>query len=565
MDIAEVTSKIKNISAVSEDSFLSLARLFPTLMAKDSSSTALKILQQEMNGIADLNEKSIQEEKTLFTGYGDKYNPLFEQLNKKIEELSELDRLIAGMKENSEQMELIALNAMVISIKSGEKGHAFSRITENLQRLSNDMFLFSDKLLEEEKNLLSYINDLKKIFEDILNSQKKLSATGTSGSSDISALINRVNTPLSEMDVNIGKIYPRIQKAMECLQLQDIVRQALEHVGNSLEYAEKCPSTFTSAEQELDDIQFKIELYTIAKSILESVNKDLTSSMGIFQTNWDDVTNTMSILQTQKTNFQVKFLDTQISSSDNILATLDRLIGIFQGMINEFVTYQVVQKDLLHICQNITEKARTMYAVFENLRPVMSRLHHVRILQQIEVSKNEAISSVRDSVTDMDNLINDANASLDVMQTLLEAFIRDTTILLKTFTDSLAKDNSAMHSLRTSKNQFFDSLQSTSGRIASIINNFTIFPADFEENCNLVDKDLHDIQSLFEQLTGLIDTLSACEQEFEVKREALFRQNSVSSWEIKNAAFNDVLMKLKLATHQEIPVTGAPSGDVTFF
>ena len=154
---------------------------------------------------------------------------------------------------------------------------------------------------------------------------------------------------------------------------------------------------------------------------------------------------------------------------------------------------------------------------------------------------------------------------IQLLQTLLEAFIRDTTILLKTFTDSLAKDNSAMLSLRTSKNQFFDSLQSTSGRIASIINNFTIFPADFEENCNLVDKDLHDIQSLCEQLTGLIDTVSACEQEFEVKREALFRQNSVSSWEIKDAAFNDVLMKLKLATHQEIPVTGAPSGDVTFF
>lgn len=92
-----------------------------------------------------------------------------------------------------------------------------------------------------------------------------------------------------------------------------------------------------------------------------------------------------------------------------------------------------------------------MYNVFENLRPVMSRLHHVRILQQIEVAKNEAIKQVKDSVTDMDNLINASNKSLDLMEKLLSVFIHESTDLLSEFTDSITLDNQKMVCLRKEK------------------------------------------------------------------------------------------------------------------
>ena len=106
-------------------------------------SPSLKNLNAVSKQLSYNNEKSVSSEKKLFDNSQDKYKPLLDQLNQKIETLTQLDKFIAGVKEDSEQMELIALNAMVISIKSGEKGQAFSRITENLQRLSKDMFQYS--------------------------------------------------------------------------------------------------------------------------------------------------------------------------------------------------------------------------------------------------------------------------------------------------------------------------------------------------------------------------------------------------------------------------------------
>ena len=229
MEINQTIREIKNISSRSEEIFLQLGNLFPSLLNRDGG-TSLKTLKGLFDTLSKSDVDSSAKESALFTDYGAKYNPLFDQLNKKIDDIKKLDKMIAEIKEDSEQMELIALNAMVISIKSGEKGQAFSRITENLQRLSNDMFLFSDKLSDEESQLLDHINTLKEIFSGILDSQKSLSAKGNSGSSDIRGLIQSVSDPIAAMEYDIDSIYPPIQKAMEGLQLQDMIRQALDHV-----------------------------------------------------------------------------------------------------------------------------------------------------------------------------------------------------------------------------------------------------------------------------------------------------------------------------------------------
>ena len=130
MDINEILFSINQVSDLSEKYFLDLGNLFASLLDRDSENS-IQHLQSVLKTMQAGNEKTTAQEDALFNGYDEKYNPLFSELNSKIETLSKLDKFIAAIKEDSEQMELIALNAMVISIKSGEKGQAFSRITEN--------------------------------------------------------------------------------------------------------------------------------------------------------------------------------------------------------------------------------------------------------------------------------------------------------------------------------------------------------------------------------------------------------------------------------------------------
>ena len=572
MEINQTIRDIKEISSRSEEIFLQLGNLFPSLLNRDGG-TSLKTMKNLFNDLSKSNANSSSREDALFTDYGAKYNPLFDQLNNKIEDIKKLDKMIAEIKEDSEQMELIALNAMVISVKSGEKGQAFSRITENLQRLSNDMFLFSDKLSEEESQLLEHINTLKKIFSGILESQKALSSKGNSGSNDIRELIQSVSDPIATMEYDIESIYPPIQKAMEGLQLQDMIRQALDHVLKCLEEIGKNSLPEAGSDEELDYISFNLSIFQLTGEVLKDISGHVSNSRSTFDTNWNKVIEKLDSVEMSKNNFEHRFLSDFSIGTENLEKRMNALINEFQAMLNEFNTYHLVQKDLLHTCQNITERARTIYAVFDNLKPVMSRLHHVRILQQIEVAKNDAIKSVQDSVTDMDNLIQSANLSLDSMQELLEGFISETGLMLTKFTTSISKDNDNMVALRVEKNKFFEELKQTKSTLESIIQNFTVFPDGFQQKCVVVQQNLQDLKKIGDELDEFIRSMNSSEQELLQQKNQLLNARGISTWEIKNNKFSDLIKRFTITAHKEAAgkiagfsvEKGSASGEITFF
>ncbi len=571
MDLNSLLNSVNEISRLSERYFMDLGNLFPSLLNKEISPS-LKNLQGVIKTLGENNAKSVATENELFGGMEDKYSPLFEELNKKIETLDELDKFIAGVKEDSEQMELIALNAMVISIKSGEKGQAFSRITENLQRLSNDMFQYSDQLLNEEKLLIGHIKNLKDIFNGILDSQKTVSSQGSAGTSGIDSIISSITEPLSFMDSSLESIYPPIQKAMENLQLQDIIRQGLDHVKSCLQEIKTSPEV-AGSDAELDSICFNIALYELCVDVLNDIIDYFTKGFDNFDQNWGKVTSKLKNIETQKNDFTTRFLSIESGSKENITVRLDVVIDQFKKLINEFNNYHLVQKDLLHVTQSINEKARTMFSVFENLRPVMSRLHHVRILQQIEVAKNEAIKQVKDSVTDMDNLINASNKSLDLMEKLLSMFIRESSVLLDSFTDSITLDNQKMLTLRKNKTSYFDELQKSQTSLSSIISNFEVFPEGFEAKCKMVNTDLSDLSELKAKLEQCRDSLAARKDELSEKRSILLEQKNLDGWDIKNSNFSEIINHFTITAHKEAAGKiggfeiehGAEQGEITFF
>ena len=571
MNLDDVLDSVNKVINLSEQYFVELGDLFPSLLNREGS-TSLQNLQTVLNELYEGNEKSNHLEAELFSDYAEKYNPLFEELNNKISTLSELDKMIAGIKEDSEQMELIALNAMVISIKSGERGQAFSRITENLQRLSNDMFIFSDKLLEEEKQLIEHINELQKIFKNIMESQKKVSQQGSNSSQAVSSLISGVLGPLGQMEQNINSVYPPIQKAMTTLQLQDIVRQSLEGIKNCLLKIKNTDLLVAGSDDQLDSIELNRKIFEVCNEILDYIINQITNSFLEFDQNWSVVTSLLEEVDSQKQNFSSRFLSDISISGENINTRLAQITGDFETLMSEFSNYHLVQKDLLHTTQSITEKARTMYSVFGNLRPVMSRLHHVRILQQIEVSKNEAIKSVKDSVTDMDNLINSANNSLDIMETLLSQFITDTKNLLTNFTVSISKDNDNMLILRKEKGQYFDELKAAQNRLAAIISNFAVFPMGFEDKYRRVASDLSGISALNVELKEYRNHLNQIVSDLETKEKDLLASRGMITWQIKNPEYQELIEQLTISARKG--ATGefsggtedtSSAGDITFF
>ncbi|MBQ3826170.1 MAG: hypothetical protein II811_08555 [Spirochaetaceae bacterium] len=567
MNNTEIRTKIKDYSSQIERNFMLLSDKFPTLLNKQGG-TSLEELRDVLTKIGEGNTASNSKEKDLFSGYSNKYNSLFEQLNQRIQDLEEVNSHVKDIKSDSEEMELIALNAMVISIKSGEKGRAFSAITENLKRLSTDMILYSNNLISEEKRLLESITSVKQIFGGIVDSQKQLSALGDKGSSGIQDLLSNAASPLEEMRSAVASVYKPIQTAMEGIQHQDIIRQALDHVQLYMDQIIDDTYSDDGTDKDLDTVTFNITVLQLCQKIISNIESSLSRCTGIFRDNWSSVSTILDSVEHQRTSYINRFLSDSMSGADNILSWLNLIMEQFQQMISEFAHYQLVQKDLSRTCQNINEEARTMYAVFENLGPVVNRLHHVRILQQIEVAKNVAISDVRDSVTDMEKLIQSANGSLDSMRALIGSFIEQIGSLLSSFMESITADNTKMEELPVSKNTFFNSLKDAQARLSGCMANFTVFPDGFSKECQEVGNALQAItaidgkfSSLNSEVKSRIDTLSR-------KRVEMFAKRQISSWTIKDSHLNELLSNFRSSAGQDSSNqygSSAIPGDVTLF
>lgn len=572
MNIKDIQEQIRLCSKRTEDIFITLAQKFPMLLNKDESSSMITFLTM-FSSLDQNNKDVINHENDFFSSYDQKYQPLFDELNKKIADLTNVNENVTKIKDNSEEMELIALNAMVISIKSGEKGRAFSSITESLKQLSTDMNIYSNRLLEEEQDLLGQINVLRESFNEIMDYKKDLAKIGVTSSSDVSTLINQASLPLQEIKEEINSVYAPIRGAMEGLQLQDIIRQALDHILICLD---ECSQLETSSEVDetlLDNISFNIALLKLSMSVLEDICENIKKSIDIFSDNWKNVIEILEQIEPKRKSYINRFLDKQAISQDNIYFRMSKIYDHFSDILKLFSLYQSSQKNLERNCNSINDKAHQMYAVFEALKPIINRLHHVRILQQIEVAKNPAIEAVKDSVIDMDNLITDANDSLDQMQEMLSDFISGIKDLLVDFTTSTKSDNIEMNEIRLAKNSFFNEFKDVQDGLSVTFNAFSVFPAGFEQQCETVKSKLDELKSIYEELRKLIVVISEESIKLGTKKTLYIQRLGLESWDLKDDRLKELVKSFTITAHKEEAgnighfgiETGHESGEITFF
>lgn len=570
MDKQVLLDTLHSASKNIEHAFLTLSSLFPELLRVQHNSSS-KLLREGLKSLSDGNQDMIAQEEGFFGSRDSVYTPLLEKLNQEIDALGKVNVQVDDIRHCSEDMELIALNAMVISIKSGEKGRAFSSITENLKRLSNEMIVYSAKLIDEEGVLIKNINTLKDMFSTISASQQGVASQCFSGTAILKTLLDGVGAPLEQIETKAETVWPPISKAMEGIQMQDIIRQSLDQVVICLNEILPVAGTM-SDEQFLDTVSLNAELYQVAIEILRDISGNLNESNTIFSNNWKTVTDILNMVDELRVSYIDTFLQNE-GKEKSLMTSINELVDLYQSMLDRFSSSLVAQKDLVRTCHAISEKGRAMYLVFGDLRPVIGRLQHVRVLQQIEVAKNAAISAVKDSANDMDGLIMKANQSLDEMQNLIEVFLKEIDSLLASFSDEIASSNAVMADIRGKRSAFFSKLLASRDDIISIMQHFSVYPDGFSEKCDEVSRLLKELREGARVFSSVESTLSGQLADMQHRRAEKLSARGLDSWEIQNDKFKSLIERFTITSHKKaagkiagIAVeSGVDSGDITFF
>lgn len=581
-DIHTIQAAIEHCNASSETNFSRLAEAFPQLLsvvADTSSNTSLPDLQNLLAallaGFTDTSTGNDGDED-FFTRYNAETSSLFDTLNERMNALEHIHGRVEGIRKDSEELELISLNAMVISIKSGEKGRAFSCITENLKRLSAQLISLSNNLILEEKRLLEKNADFRSRFQSV-SRQESLDGfreNALAGKAIVPALTEGT-IALRTMAERATEVKKPIRDAMSGIQLQDIIRQSNDQIILALKEVSPVTS-FSSAEEALDHASVNRELLEICKTISEDVARNLESSISIFTSNWATVNRILDEVDSLRRDFSTRYLE-HTESATSLPNLLARITASFSLYLKNIAAYQHTQRSMVSDSASIVAHIKSLKSLFETIKPIIARLQHVRITQQIEVAKNTALASVKDTVLYMSNLIMQADQNVQETRAELEGFISGIEELTAIFTEAAHLYSRDLERIKQERTQFFRTMEDNERALSLSVHRLQVYPDSFRDMCREVDGQ---IEALARDVTVMKEasrSFAIAAEENAREQERLLSVLNLESWNIKNDRLRALVTQFTITAHKEAAGTiggftveglgseQAEAGDVTLF
>lgn len=579
-ELANIRAEISRCSELTEVVYTRLGSIFPSLLSivsENDPSASLPSLRELLSRIKESFAEGSGDTTDYFDALTRRNTRLFSELAVHMKALNDIHTRLEAIRSNSEELELISLNAMVISIKSGEKGRAFSCITENLKRLSASMITLSNELMLEEKKLIRKNTDLEQSFTETGSRRDEvLLERKVSLRESIFPVLTGAWDDLKQLDETASTTVRPIRQAMNGIQLQDIVRQSIDQVllatGEILP-----PEEQSGTEEQLDRISVDVQLLEICERIINDVHANVEKSVTIFTENWEEVHRILDTVEDLRRGFLATYLDYGDQGGRSLPALLDQAAQSFSGFISRITVFQREQKSIVSDSTSIVTEVKYLRTLFETIRPIIARLQHVRITQQIEVAKNEALHSVRGTVDYMSDLIYRTEASVEETRQELEAFIESIEVLINMYRDDSRTDSRELDQIKEEKSVFFKTMQEENANLTAMLSDLRVYPDSFQTLCTEVDESLKTLRDTAYTLETLKKAVSRTAGHYRTVRESLLEGMETDSWVIKNDRLRALVERFTITAHKEaageiggfdvdgIAGGSVESGDVTLF
>ena len=587
MNTTSILKNLKSISDASGQDFLELSSNFPILVgelnnikrddgqiANNSNIVRFEHIKEELNAILKKQEKKIQQNKEIAVNFRNRNIELVNSFSSRMEVLQAMNSLIQKIKDESSEMELISLNAMVVSIKSGKEGQAFSYITSNLKQLSLRLIAQSDALIANEQSITEKISMLQSAIEDVELISNKTTNASAGDNSDMAQVLDGIIESLNKMFENAAEVRQPILKAMECIQMQDIIRQSLDDVILTVSKIqdENKSSDKATLDDKLDQACFDIQLTDIAMKLLESINNKLIASIEVFKTNRDRINFILSEVE----DMRQKFIKTSLqdsNKSNSLQACINKTSDEFSKFIASFKSYQMAQEQVLDKSNVIQNSVQRIQLCFSDFFPIINNLTYVAIAQRIEVARNANINSIKSTVEYMSDLITQTDHNVQAAQDLLQDFIDNSTKQIKSFSAEAESDRKIFSAINKSKTDFINSLGKLKKNFITIVENFKVYSDDFFTAYHAIEESIENLEVLSTRLNDERAALANIHEKTIQAKTDLMEKNGITEWTIHNDLFNNFIHQFTIVSDKQTAgnVTGidieegVEAGNITLF
>lgn len=588
-----MVEKLQDVIGSTEDIYLDLATNFPQLLSElESSIRESSRHLKELTGsagsknenletqILHLLEKTTRLINTISNSFEELYQrdeALFLSIDRGIDSLADLENIIEDIRKDSSEMELISLNAMTVAIKAGNQGRGFSFITEELQKLSAQTISYTKGLTKRGETLLKRFNQYKTHLQRVRTSQKDLTkALSQTLREEFRSFGDNVKSSMQTLNRLTDKsrsVKNPLLAIMQEIQLQDLIKQSIDHVILSLEELEKYQSEKTDQEAKLDELTFIKLLPDLCINVLSDVNTKIKDSMSVFESKTDSVHAIVSEVQHERDVFQGSITNekTQTSTLKELFQEankrMDKLIQDIDRSMDE-------KRSVAQEGKSLMKEVQVLEDSLNSFSSLVRRFHNINVASKIEVAKQTVLGEMDDTVSEMTSLTEKIEDDIDRALGTTREFIDHTYNNVYEYSLTFANQRDEIDEFEFQIEQSRGRLAALQDSILRVIGGFSFFSEAFTA---LLRKNTHHIRGLKELVMDIEDiqyTLRDIEENATSRLNNALKHQKREDWVIQSKKLQEIIERFTIFTHKQtageiggfsVEGESAQSGEITLF
>ncbi len=545
-----------------ETTYLSLGELFPRLVAETDASArtagdSLAAILRSLDGSAKRGvEDFLASASAFFGSLRDRDKSFLASVNSGIERIAALDEIIARVRSDSEEMEIVSLNALTAALKSGSAGRGFSVITDELKQISfrtisvtEDITAQGRKLLESFRSLGAILSELDALQERFFEEIRETLSGGFAG---LESRVQEAASAFGSLSREAAGVRDPILGIMQGVQVQDILRQSIDHVILSLREVFKDPTVSRK-----DELVFTAAVADLSVSVLSDVIDRIEGGVEDMGRHIDGVVGVVEGLEDRR------------QRTVNICEDIESGSGDAAGKAE---TYLSLKGRALSAGRSLSAQVRQLNDSFKALSSLLGKFQNIVVASRIEIARTRALSVVSNTVAGMIEITENLGRDVGQATDLTKTFIKTASAEILAY-DKVQESNDERLSLAVRRMEDeLGRLKSARERVRDSIASFRLYTPQFLEL-------IRTARSSLDRLSGYKDTLVRLRDEIgTLKRRATLEAEGIEGGgddlhSIRNERLRRMVERFTIFTHKKTAGVlgdfsveeGVESGEVTLF
>jgi methyl-accepting chemotaxis protein len=505
----------------------------------------LRSLKEIENNVGDVVEGFWTIEKDL--------DNLVLAFDKSFDVVSNIDTSIEKIKDSSELMEVVALNAMVVAIKSGKNGGGFTFISESLKNNATATIRLTEDILQRGNHVREDFEDLQVILKGLIGKAQELNEyiekKITARFYQLYQLIEEFVDFLDELYSKATELRKPVYGIMQNLQFQDIMRQSIEHVEMFLEKYQE-PEAFESDDDLLDYLATKEFICDFALLVFNEAKEQVHSNVRDFNNALGEIDNKLLTIKDNGKGYYIRHqsLDEEANGISGVLEAFKVSFANLLEAIKQTDTIKDAienrQHNLfrnIHLLQDKNREFEGLIKIFEN----------IIVLGRIEISKREALKNVDNSMDNIEAVTGRIGKSAADITDAYETIIHTDTIVRDQMDKLFSENASYVNKLNSDVKVLYEYMSQMRDLLFRALDGFDELGNTLQITVGESRADMYLLNKFLEVIENGIDLCSLQKASASKEKRELLNTKGLDRWNVRNKDLHALIEKFTVYRHRE--------------